>query len=43
VPADSTPLIQQLHIMAGHIVCALVEERLFPRNAAPGPIADAAG
>jgi D-sedoheptulose 7-phosphate isomerase len=41
VPADSTPLIQQLHIVAGHIVCALVEERLFPRNAAP--IADAAG
>ena len=43
VPADSTPLIQQLHIVAGHIVCALVEERLFPRNAAPEPIADAAG
>ena len=43
VPANSTPLIQQLHIVAGHIVCALVEERLFPRNAAPEPIADAAG
>ena len=43
VPADSTPLIQQLHIVAGHIVCALVEERLFPRNAAPEPIADVAG
>ena len=32
VPADSTPLIQQLHMIAGHIVCALVEERLFPRE-----------
>jgi D-sedoheptulose 7-phosphate isomerase len=43
VPGDSTPLIQQLHIVAGHIVCALVEARLFPRNAMPEPIADAAG
>jgi D-sedoheptulose 7-phosphate isomerase len=31
-PADTTPLIQQLHITAGHIVCGLVEERLFPRS-----------
>src|SRR6266849_2456152 len=30
-PAESTPLIQQLHITLGHIVCGLVEERLFPR------------
>jgi D-sedoheptulose 7-phosphate isomerase len=30
-PGDSTPLIQQLHMMAGHIICGLVEERLFPR------------
>jgi len=29
-PSDSTPLIQQIHIIAGHIVCGLVEERLFP-------------
>ena len=43
LPGDSTPLIQQLHIVAGHIVCALVEARLFPRNAMPEPIADAAG
>jgi D-sedoheptulose 7-phosphate isomerase len=42
-PADSTPLIQQLHIIAGHIVCALAEARLFPRTAAPQPIPDAAG
>jgi len=31
-PADSTPLIQQIHITAGHIICGLVEERLFPRS-----------
>jgi D-sedoheptulose 7-phosphate isomerase len=35
VPADSTPLIQQLHMIAGHLVCALVEERLFPRTDLP--------
>ncbi|MBV9079401.1 MAG: D-sedoheptulose 7-phosphate isomerase [Methylobacteriaceae bacterium] len=33
-PSDSTPLIQQVHITAAHIVCGLVEERLFPRGAA---------
>src|SRR6516165_9186727 len=30
-PADTTPLIQQIHITAGHVVCGLVEERLSPR------------
>jgi D-sedoheptulose 7-phosphate isomerase len=30
-PSDSTPLIQQIHVTAGHIICGLVEERLFPR------------
>jgi len=30
VPSDSTPLIQQLHITAAHLICGLVEERLFP-------------
>src|SRR3954454_1430205 len=34
-PSDSTPLIQQLHITAGHIICGLVEARLFPREVAP--------
>ena len=29
-PSDSTPLIQQIHIIAGHIICGIVEERLFP-------------
>jgi len=31
-PSDSTPLIQQIHITAGHIICGLVEERLFTRG-----------
>lgn len=30
-PSDRTPLIQQVHITAAHILCGLVEERLFPR------------
>jgi D-sedoheptulose 7-phosphate isomerase len=30
--SDSTPLIQQIHITAGHIICGLVEERLFPQR-----------
>jgi D-sedoheptulose 7-phosphate isomerase len=30
-PSDSTQLIQQIHIIAGHIICGLVEERLFRR------------
>lgn len=34
VPSDRTPLIQQVHITAGHIICGLVEERLFPRQPA---------
>jgi D-sedoheptulose 7-phosphate isomerase len=29
-PAEPTPLVQQLHITAAHIICGLVEERLFP-------------
>ena len=32
-PADATPLVQQLHLVAGHLVCGLIEERLFPRGA----------
>jgi D-sedoheptulose 7-phosphate isomerase len=33
-PTDATPLIQQIHITAAHIVCGLVEESLFPRGTA---------
>lgn len=29
VPSDSTPTIQESHIMIGHIICALVEEAIF--------------
>jgi D-sedoheptulose 7-phosphate isomerase len=32
-PADATPLVQQLHLVAGHLICGLIEERLFPRRA----------
>jgi D-sedoheptulose 7-phosphate isomerase len=35
-PSDSTQLIQQMHVTAGHIICGLVEERLFPRACGPG-------
>ena len=42
-PADTTPLIQQLHITAGHIICGLVEERLFPKLDQPPRLADRAG
>ena len=30
-PSTSTPIIQQIHITAAHVICALVEKRLFPR------------
>ena len=33
-PSDATQLIQQIHIIAGHVACELVEQRLFPRPAA---------
>ena len=42
-PADATPLIQQIHIAAGHVVCGLVEERIFPRAGQPPNIASTAG
>jgi D-sedoheptulose 7-phosphate isomerase len=42
-PSDFTPLIQQIHITAGHVICGLVEERLFPRAKQAAAIADAAG
>lgn len=32
VPSDSTPLIQQIHITAAHIICGEVEARLYPRG-----------
>lgn len=29
IPSDDTPRIQECHITVGHIICQLVEERLF--------------
>ena len=34
-PSSSTPLIQQVHITAAHIICQIVEAEIFPRGAAP--------
>ncbi len=31
VPSDDTPRIQEVHIMIGHIICEIVESKLFPR------------
>jgi D-sedoheptulose 7-phosphate isomerase len=35
VPSTSTPLIQQLHITAAHIICGAVERELFSPNVVP--------
>ena len=29
VPSSDTPRIQESHILIGHIICQLVEEKLF--------------
>jgi len=31
-PSDETPRIQEYHITAGHVICAVVEEVLFPSS-----------
>lgn len=31
-PSDQTPLIQQIHIVAAHVICGLVERALFSRK-----------
>ena len=31
-PSDRTPVIQQLHITAAHIICGVVESALFPKG-----------
>jgi len=33
VPSADTPRIQESHIMIGHIICQITEERLFPSGA----------
>lgn len=30
VPSNDTPRIQETHILIGHIICQLVEEKIFP-------------
>jgi len=30
VPSTDTPRIQESHILLGHIICQLVEEKLYP-------------
>lgn len=32
MPSDSTPFIQECHIVIGHIICAIVEKSIFPQN-----------
>lgn len=32
VPSDSTPRIQEGHIVMGHIICQLIEAELFPKT-----------
>ena len=31
VPSANTPRIQEVHMLAGHIICELVENKLFPK------------
>lgn len=37
VPSDRTPLIQQVHLTAAHLICAMIEARLFPRDVRGAP------
>jgi len=32
-PSSLTPIIQQIHMVAGHLLCALVERAVYPRAA----------
>ena len=40
IPSTDTPRIQEAHMLAGHIICGLVEQSLFSagRNAKPRPV-----
>ncbi len=35
MPSNSTPRIQESHIMVGHIICEMVEEQVFPTPEIP--------
>jgi DNA-binding MurR/RpiR family transcriptional regulator len=39
-PSDETPQIQQIHIVAAHAICGLVESELFGKSAAPSKSAE---
>lgn len=32
IPSDSTPRIQECHITIGHIICELIEKKIFKKN-----------
>lgn len=32
IPSSETPVIQESHIMTAHIICALVEKMIYPKN-----------
>jgi len=32
-PSNFTPIIQQIHMVAGHLLCALVERAIYPKTA----------
>jgi len=32
-PSTLTPVIQQVHMVAGHLLCALVERAIYPKAA----------
>lgn len=32
IPSSDTPRIQESHILVGHIICQLVEEKIFPKK-----------
>lgn len=32
IPSSCTPIIQESHIMIGHIICEWVEKEIFPKN-----------
>ena len=31
-PSARTPVVQQIHIVAAHVICALVERAMFPQD-----------
>lgn len=39
-PSRETPLIQQIHIVAAHAICGLVERNIFGRSTSPSQLQD---